>query len=336
MRYKTKLLGAVMGVLFTAALAQNTTGIPAYILKNSEKEIYQNFLITTRVPMRQAGEKFPSLQNLQSKEVFSPNGWSLIVVGGATCKTCDQIQFDENYKKLKFSVHHFSDGKAGQDKQPYTRYITDSLGESYYNTKGVLGIVAAPGYFIVSPNKSIIFSRYSYMGSTTPLEEIKSAISKLANKDQVFSESVLKPRTPLALKPGLKSKLDSLFKSKGTRILFFSEEQCDICRSGAATFKSDLEKLRIPGVSIAYVQVGSGLQEKVSTKTLTEVLDPQGVTSSLLQVTRWPQAVVLRDGRYMGRVDYAKILIGDTERGDDTPFFLALKRAAEYVKALKL
>lgn len=301
------------------------------------KEIYNEFLLSSRERPLQVGERMPDVpfRDLQNRERSIYGSRTVLFVGRHACTSCEAAIARLYGKPLRI-VEFVTYGEL-PSSQPQNVLIADFRANSGSSGPGVGRLPAAlaaggvPAVYLLDEAGVIQYVRRS--SGFEEETELPAAVERLLAGEKVRTVQVrgLTPNARLdwsrlgAWADALKPVLGSTGKRSA---VIFSNENCPPCSGLFESLKGDLQRLQQSGYGIVLVAVG---EKPSGTPGLTVIHDPQGALAKEWNVEGWPSTFIFEGDRYVGQLGYRDFIIktssDDREVLYRQPFAMALEMA---------
>ncbi|MFC4455286.1 hypothetical protein [Deinococcus sonorensis] len=327
--FKSSQKALFAGIVIVAGTGVAQQAINPAILKSAENIVYGDYVITKTVPLPNPGDALRPIKNRETNSPFTfERKWNLVIYGGDSCPVCDLVLHNEVIQRMHFNIVHFSEDVARRNAKPYTQFIYTARGFKRYDLKQDLGIVSTPAFLIIRPD-----GRIAYFANSTSAAPITDVLGILGtNPSYISPQRNLQPADDVLAHLPSSTLKRSLNTFKGKTILMFGSEDCLNCKSAQSSAVNRLTGLRrkYPNVRFVNVFLDGTSPAPSGQSNPSIVVDSKNELTSYFQVTRFPQVVVLENGKFSGRIDYLKVLNGPASvTGSDAPFYRAIERAVQ-------
>lgn len=301
------------------------------------KEIYNEFLLSSRERPLQVGERMPDVpfRDLENREHSIHGSRTVLFVGRHACTSCEAA-IAKLYGKPVRIAEFVTYGELPPN-QPQNVLIADFRANSGSSGPGVGRLPAAlaaggvPAVYLLDETGVIQYVRRS--SGFEEDTELPAAVERLLGGEKVRAVQVrdLTPNAPLdwSRLGTWANELKPVLGTPGKRsAVIFSNENCLPCSGLFESLKGDLERLQQSGHGIVWVAVGG---KPSGTAGLTVIHDPEGALAKEWNVETWPSTFIFEGDKYIGQLNYRDFILktssDDREVLYRQPFTMALEMA---------
>ncbi|WP_157202601.1 hypothetical protein [Calidithermus chliarophilus] len=301
------------------------------------KEIYNEFLLSSRGRPLQVGERMPDVpfRDLENREHSIHGSRTVLFVGRHGCTSCEAA-IAKLYGKPVRIAEFVTYGEL-PSSQPQNVLIADFRANGDSSGPGVGRLPAAlaaggvPAVYLLDETGVIQYVRRS--SGFAEETELPAAVERLLGGEKVRTVQVrgLTPNARLdwSRLGAWVDELKPVLGSTGKRsAVIFSHDNCPPCSELFESLKGDLQRLSQNGHGIVLVAVGG---KPSGTLGLTVIHDPKGALAKEWNVESWPSTFIFEGDKYVGRLSYRDYTVKTSSNNREIlyrqPFTMALEMA---------
>jgi hypothetical protein len=332
---------------FSIAYAQSFDNELKVAIKASEDELFENFIVSTKMSPPTIGDIFPNLRfTTVSGTNISTRGDArlLIIGGGPVCRTCavlfEKFRQDLEKAKIKITVLVTEREIPQQDSvdlvdlrdQKNPRNRTGPFREQ-------LGLTKTPAFYLLDSGGKIMYTQPG-VNSVLAEDQLPKAIKLMAANQSLEARPKLVPEKdfpPLVENALRLSDILSTQRDQVSVIVLSNTAACDACRGLDSSLERFLKSISQSGTNVTYIyqnQPGKNFKRN----GIRYVFDPNAAVAKSWNANGVPLALIARGKRYIGQVDFASVMVqvgGKTSPETNQPFQNAISRAVTFARQKK-